>query len=321
MPTDDRLDDLLEGAAGTTPAPDPGFADDLEARLLAAHPGRPVGLTGAGRRRMAAPLLAAAAVLLALMLVVGREDSAEVLRLQHASDARIVLPDGSVAVAVEGLALPDGTVIVAGDDPVAIAGTVVEPGERAEIRDGRVEVVRSGRDDGAAARDPGRGDADEVADPGPGSPPPAGTDEPPPTTRPTSRPAPLPGDGPVPVPPKPQAPPPTSPPDPPPSTTTTSRPAEPVRLDLRAERTDRGTVRLRWTAYRGADFARYVLVRSEETKGEGPTEGQVVFTSRDQRLVTTDDRPPAGSGRVVYRLVVLDDADRVVGRSDAATPS
>ncbi|HUV11661.1 MAG TPA: hypothetical protein VMX12_11840, partial [Acidimicrobiia bacterium] len=129
--TSDDLEATLAAARTSDVPVDPAFADRLEARLTAVH-----GTLAADAAESAVPrasrpwrrvVLAAACLLVMVAAVALAAPSSpdRDLALEAASDARVVLPDGTVVEVEAGLALPDGTVITAGDEPLMIDGRVV----------------------------------------------------------------------------------------------------------------------------------------------------------------------------------------------------
>jgi len=310
--TPDDLDATLETARRSTAPIDPAFADRLEARLTTVH-GALGDTDDAAAPRIPRPwrraVLAAACLLVVVAAVAWAAPSSpdRELTLDAASDARVVLPDGSVVAAEAGLVLPDGTTITAGDEPLMVGGRLVAPGETVVIRDGR--VLSEGPTDGTAA-----------------APDPPGDDRPPPdptTTRPRSDPT-VADPPPTVVTAPPPRPVPTSPSTTTRPSTTTTRPAEPAPLSLRAARgPDRG-VGLSWSAFTGGAFARVVVVRTISTSDAppprpvGPSDGQGVFSSTDQRAVAARDTLPPGAVSGAYRVFVLDEAGAVLALSNIA---
>ncbi len=314
--TPDDLDARLESVAGRVPPPDPAFSDRLEARLTAVH--QLVADEPAphpARRVWLRPLLAAVCLIVVVAAVALAAPSSDdpVLALDAASDARVVLPDGSVVDAEAGLELPDGTTITAGDDAVVIDGTTVAPGQTVVIRDGEVRFEASPDDPVAAPPERPVGDRPT-------------TD---PTTTTTSRPGDRPPDRTSPptivtAPPVAPTTPATTPRPADSTTTTTSRPADPSPLSLTARRVDDRRISLTWTAYRGGDFDRVVVVRTVST-GTGPpprpvapTDGAVVLTSGDPQTLGARDTPAPGVTASAYRVFVLDASGVVVGISNIA---
>ena len=125
---DDEIHAALE-RIGSEPVdlPRDTYADALEDRLREIHAQQvlpaPALLdhrhgprrTGLRITAVAAALVLAAGVAVTIA-VVTREAPATVLELGEATDARVVLPDGSIVPATPGLELPDGAVVITGAD-------------------------------------------------------------------------------------------------------------------------------------------------------------------------------------------------------------
>lgn len=305
--TPDELDGLLE-QVGRVPVadPDPSFAAALEERLVAEH--ATTDVAHRGRRAWIGRSLLAAAAIVAVVAVatVAVPGGDTPVTLANTSDARVALPDGTIAEADAGLELPDGTVVTAGDEPVIIDGVTVAPGDSVRIVDGRVEPVAD-RDGDVAAPGDGRDEPDRPGD--------------------TSSTTVAAGPGPTVVGP---APAPTDRPDQPSSTTTTSttRPPtttttvapRPAELDLTTRRADR-RVGLAWSRFAGDSFARYVVVRSVSTGDgpppglTGPKSGEQVFSSTDPAVREHVDALPPGVTHAAYRVFALDAQGRVLAQS------
>jgi hypothetical protein len=106
-----------------------------------------------------------------------------------------------------------------------------------------------------------------------------------------------------------------------PATTTTPAVAEPGPVSLHAERAG-PAVTLRWTAFTGDGFARWVLLRaagSEPTWPRSAGTTVVIATDDEGRRHWDDGAVPRGD--VSYLVVALDAADRVLARSPVARPS
>jgi hypothetical protein len=95
------------------------------------------------------------------------------------------------------------------------------------------------------------------------------------------------------------------------STTTTAARPDVGELTLAAERVDRAVVAVRWSAYTGAAFDRYVVVR---TLGDGGS-ATTVFASRSASTVAFRDELPAGTASAAYRVLALDRAGDVIAAS------
>ncbi len=156
----DDLRRTLEAAGSApVPAPDPAFADALEARLLAqaeslasspgpapapVPPGRPRRPVIALRLAVMATGLAAAALVIAIGL--GAFDPQTVPVEQAELDApvnvAVVLPDGTILEDPDGLLLPAGAVITVGSGGSARLGDILlRPGDVVTVRDTGLEVV------------------------------------------------------------------------------------------------------------------------------------------------------------------------------------
>ncbi len=148
---DDPRRQLEEAGQRPAPAPDPAFADRLEARLLAVAqtatpppaPGAPRPSRGGRRQWLALAGLTVGALVLVVALTSGSPGGT--LRsepeLAASVNVRVALSDGTVIDNPDGLHLPEGAVVTVGDGGFArIGDTVLRPGDVATIKDGRVKV-------------------------------------------------------------------------------------------------------------------------------------------------------------------------------------
>ena len=146
---DDELHDRLENlGADPGPAPDPAFAERLEAdlRSQAYFAPRDRAHAAPARRALLRPGLVLGALLLvalASVLVVSRGgDEADVLVIENGLGATVTLPDGDTVAGGSGVALPDGSLIeVAADGFALIDGIVLPPGSIATVVDGVLELT------------------------------------------------------------------------------------------------------------------------------------------------------------------------------------
>jgi hypothetical protein len=277
---------LEEAGRRTAPAPDPAFADRLEARLLAVaespEPGPAGGAPAPVRRPRRRWLVLAGATVgalaVAVVLLSSRVGEAPVpLALAQPVNVEVALRDGTVLADPDGFELPDGAVITVGEGGSARIGRVLlRPGDVATIESGRVRVEHdqpigalpettapatprpTERTTPRPSREPERTPrptAESTRKPG-ATPKPDRT--PKPTPEPTAPPA-------TPAP-TPTSPPPTAEPTPTPGPTS---PALTARPRLRAHANPAGNrVLVRWTATRRA--ASYVVVVTRSRIGPAP---------------------------------------------------
>ncbi len=299
-------------AAGERPVPppDPGFADDLEARLRAVAASLPAtggpatapapSATRSGRRRRLVPgFVLAGALAIALMLAggigLGRPARVTTPELTGPVNVTVAMPDGAVLEDPDGMLLPDGAVITVGDDGSArIGDTTLLPGDIAVVQQGKLQIQH----DGGLGVVPGT--ATPTAHPTPDRPHGA---SPPPTTAatrtpaaptptpvaPTPRPTPTPTPGtpdrtpaptPTPVPQPTDTPPPTATPAPTPTPIPVIRPHLRARLLVMGPR-----VAVTWTeTYRAKS---YVLIVTVARSGTAPNP---VYPG--SRVLGTFARPP-----------------------------
>jgi hypothetical protein len=252
--------------------------------------------------------LVGAAVVVGLLLVAPRDEDAGI-KLTVARDAVVTFADGRTAPASPGQSLPDGAVVRTGPAGRVVAdGTALAANEEAVVDGGRLR--RRGSTDTTVLRPPTTFSAPTI--PAGRLPRPVVTSEQPAvsSTRPVAASTT------------------TAPTRPTTTTSSTTVPTRPAELSLRASRTDARTVALGWTRYEGADFRRYVLVRSEgrDTRAPEPVyppgEHMVIAASiTDSTATRWTDRVPDGVRDVLYRIVALDASDRVIGRSPAVRPA
>ncbi len=146
---DDELHDRLENlGADPGPAPDPAFAERLEAdlRSQAYFAPRDRAHAAPARRGLLRPgLVMGALVVLALsaVLVVSRGgEEPDVLVIENGLGATVTLPGGDTVAGGSGVALPDGSLIeVAADGFALIDGIVLPPGSIATVVDGVLELT------------------------------------------------------------------------------------------------------------------------------------------------------------------------------------
>lgn len=142
---DDELQEALTALGSSHVAdPDSGFAHELEERMRHLH-----GTAGAGRKPASAPRrLQAVAAVAVLVVTVGallvQRSGDSTTRLTAATDTSLVLPDGSVVVAVKGAALPDGALVVTGPDGSArVDGVPIPESSQVVIQGGAARSVSS----------------------------------------------------------------------------------------------------------------------------------------------------------------------------------
>lgn len=345
-------------SAGRAPvsAPRAAFAEALEDRLravsaLSLEPVRPpVGRPAPGsrthgsrpRRSFAGLGLVGSAVAVAILLAGGSTAPLRV-RVASATNALVVLPDGTVDEAAPGLVVPDGSRLLTGDEGRLVAGKVeLGPNREALVDRGTVRPsarlpVSTIHQPTATPPSPARVSPDP-AHPVPeirGEPQPIDRGDPEPVEpSPEVRPGPSPDQG------KPTGGKPHSPASPGPdptqakpeggtgeTTTSTSRDkqagAEPEWLRLAANRRD-GAVRLSWSIYEGRGFAAYLVLRTEggsEPRYPLPLDRSTTVVARlgDQHASGYLDTVP-GSGRYLYRVVAVDAERRLLARTPVVAP-
>jgi outer membrane biosynthesis protein TonB len=307
-------------AAGQVPAPEPGaaFAQALEDRLRAVaglpltDPVPPVPSSGRARRWGALGLAAgtAAAVVAGALVAVSSVGDSHEVRVAAATDALVVLPDGTVGAVDPGLVVPDGSRIVTLDEGRVVAGDVqLGPDREAVVDNGALRLTPT-----TAPPPP------PVAQPQPRVTAPTS----PPATAPPSPPAPQPEPQPVePVKPQPVEPQPKPAAPPPDTKSPAATDPAPRVVDLKLEALYRDTtVKLRWSAYTGPGFAAYLVLRSDApAEPRYPLDDQTTVVARitdPAQLQYFDSvREPAGR---TYRVVAVDESRRLLGRSPAVTP-
>lgn len=273
---DDRLRAMAESPA---PSPRAEFADALEARLRAVHatdltaPTRPSRLRTV-RMWLATAAVAAVAAIVTIVAGSSSDPASASVQLTSATGAVVELPDGTVVNGTAGLRLPNGAVVRTGAGGRVVADGI-DLGADAEA------VVVNGR----LRRRP-------ITRPLPTTTPlrPTTTVAPTPVTRP--------GPGAT-------SPPPTRPAPPPPTTTTSPRQA--LRLSATADRS--GAVMLRWSAYPGPAFDRYVLSRAIGDRT------QTLAEIRDVDTTEWRDQLPDRVRSATYRIVALSADGRVLAAS------
>lgn len=324
---DDVLRLLEEAGERPVAAPDPSFADALEARLLAvaasapapeaASGARPVTASGpvpARRTRPARLRLALAGGLLAgtaaIAVLVGIAWSGRPVappELSAPVNVQVALADGTILEDPDGLRLPDGAVIRVGSGGSArIGDTVLAPGDVATVEQGRLSVEHAQPVGAVPSATPSPDEpAGATSTPRPTPAPtrtlsPAAT----PTAVPTGpRPTPSPSPARTPAPtgqpgtPVPAA---TNPPPTPTPSPTIVRPRLRARVLFEPTR-----VRVTWTATPGA--ASYVLVTSRSRLGPAPRPRYP-----DGRILGEFSRPPetplryqVPDGVIEVRLLVV----------------
>jgi len=281
---DDELHEALRAlGSGAQPEPDATFADALEERLRLLHgtvdrvpaPSIPT------RQRALWGVAAAVIIAVAFAATIAQRVSEPTTRLTSAIDTSVVLPDGSIVVAVAGTELPEGALLITGPQGSAVVdGVSIPKNTQAVIRDGTAVPVST-----IVTIPPSPSPAPHPVSPPPTSPSTVTTAAP--TTRPESAPA------------KPS--------------TTTAPASQPEPMELVARHEQVRAVALRWSTYREPDFERYVLMRT--TGGDKRDATTIVFTTEDRGVITFRDQLPEGTDRAAYRVLALDDAGRVVGAS------
>ena len=320
------------------PAPDAAFAAALEDRLRtvshlqatepAGLPQRPANRRRPGARKTAwlRPLAAGVAALTVFAAVaLARPGDDDTLRVAAANNSMVVLPDGTVDAATPGLLVPDGTKILTGDGGHVVAGDVELGPNRSGLVDGGVIHPASGdaippTPKPAFPVTPTSAPTPTTARPPVGDPP---TPDPgAPTPAPTAPHQPTDPDGREPATPVTTATKPAATTDPKPTPTTTAAVRNPpVTLKLEAAFIDT-TVRLRWSAYSGADFEAYLVLRADAPAEPGyPVDEKTTvvarITSQSQTEYFDSVKDPAARS---YRIVAVDRDRRVIGASPAVRP-
>ena len=281
---DDPRRQLEEAGQRPAPAPDPAFADRLEARLLAVArtatpppaPGGPHPTRGGRRQGLALAGLAAGALVLVAVLASGTPGTAPRSQPELAApvNVKVALSDGTALEIHDGLQLPEGAVVTVGDGGFArIGDTVLRAGDVATIEHGRVNVEHDQPVGAASATSPATPRPTPKATP-------KGSQAPGRTARPTAQPTPKPTPKPTNAPnrtPKPTARPTAQPatpaptPSPSPTVEPTPSPGAPaqhltLRPKLRAHANRAGNrVLVRWTPTRRA--ASYLLIVTRSRVG------------------------------------------------------
>jgi hypothetical protein len=308
---------LREVGQSPAPSPDPAFATRLEERLRAGVPAPEPALRPAPRptRRVWFPVAAVAAALTMVLgsVAVLRGGDEDVVRVASATDAVVVLPDGTVGPATPGLELPDGSRLQTGNDGHLVAGgTELGPKQEAMVRKGTVRPSPTTvpprpsepRDPPATAPTATTAPPVKTTSPTRLTPSTTATTKPPvvatPTTKPTT---------------------PTT--DTKPTTTTTVMSGPTAVTALKIEARYRGeTAKLQWSAYTGKNFAAYLVLRAD-----GPAEPRypvdeattVVARITDPWATSFMETITDPAGRT-YRVVAVDADRRVLASSPAAKP-
>ncbi|MDW3217715.1 MAG: hypothetical protein R8F63_03795 [Acidimicrobiales bacterium] len=329
---DQRRHPLDALAESRVPELDPTSRDRIEAGLRVQHAGQRTASAARSPRRwlVAVPALAIALVIATAVLVVRDTAPVAALEVRDAQGVVVTLPDGSVVRdPVDGFELRDGAVVaVEIGGSITIDDVTLTGGTTVTVRDGRLvtDVVATTTTD---AVDDRPGDAP------PGDDPPTDTrattttstttepvDRPAdrPTTTTTSAPPDRPGDEPRPEPPR------DGGDDPPPvdagdgTDDGEAKDGVDVAVALRVRAGD-GAIRVAWNAEGiGDEPWRVVVVRT--TDGSVPAasgDGVVVGSGRHGELLEQRADFPEDLGEIVYRVLVLDEADGVVARSAPQT--
>jgi hypothetical protein len=261
-----RLDDL---GRATPPPPSDALLASLDADRLRRAPEHRAKVF---RLPVVLPAAAVAALVLGCVLraVGGGSSEPRTVTIATASDASVLQADRSVP-AEEGLQLQEGDHITTGPTgSVTVAGETLGPNEEAVIRGGRLRRLRQYLRRHASTTTT---TAPALASA--------------PTTAPTATSRPL------------------APTTSPPTTATTSRADIPVAVQLVGRRLRNGNVGLAWSAYEGADFGGYVVLREDrDVVARRP--------SVDGREAVDRAAPP---GPTRYVVVVLDAARTPIARS------
>ena len=149
--TDDPRRQLEEAGRRPAPAPDPAFADRLEARLLAVaqtatpppEPHAPRPSRDKRRQWLALAGLAVGALVLVVVFATGAPGGSPRSEPELAApvNVKVALSDGTELEIHDGLRLPEGAVVTVGVGGFArIGDTVLRPGDVATIEHGRVNV-------------------------------------------------------------------------------------------------------------------------------------------------------------------------------------
>lgn len=326
------LDALAESRA---PELDPTSRDRIEAGLRVQHAGQRTSPAGPTPRRwlVALPALVIVLVIATAVLLVRDTTPVAALEVRDAQDVVVTLPDGSVVRdPVDGFELRDGAVVT-----VEIGGSVTI--DDITLAGGTTVTVRDGRlvSDVVATTTTDRVD-DRPADVPPGDDPPTDTRDATTTTTttaPTDRPADRPTTTTSTVPPdRPADEPRPDPPrdggdDPPPVDTGDGtdegddvdvKDGVDVAVALRVRARD-GDIRVAWNAEGIGDQPWHVVV-VRATDGSVPAaagDGHVVGSGRHGEVVEQRADLPGDLVEIVYRVLVLDEADGVVARSAPQT--
>ncbi len=138
---DDMVETLTHLGQTQGPAPDPAFANRLDAHLRTLHaaqePSRGI------RSLVVISVLGVAGVVLAAVLsttLIGREPA--VVVLTAAAQTEVVLPGEAATQGVPGQRLPDGTrIVVSSGGEAVVGGVVLDQGTEAIVVGGRIEVL------------------------------------------------------------------------------------------------------------------------------------------------------------------------------------
>lgn len=284
---DDELHEALCAlGSGEQPEPDATFAGTLEERLRLLHStvDRVPAPSIPTRQRARWAVAAAVVIAVAFAATLSQRVSEPTTRLTSAIDTSLVLPDGSIVVAVAGTDLPEGALLITGPRGSAVVdGVSIPRNSQAIIRDGMAVSVSTIV---TAPPSPSPSPSPPAVSPRPTSPGTVTTAAP--TIPPASQPA--------------------------KASTTTAPASEPEPMELVARREQVRTVALRWSTYREPDFERYVLMRTT-SGGDKRDATMIVFTTEDPGVITFRDQLPDGADRAAYRVLALDNAGRVVGAS------
>ena len=285
--SDDPRRALEDAGRRSAPAPDPEFADRLEARLLAvaASSVPPPVPSGSGRptgRRRGIVLAGAAASVVALIALFALRwpgsGPVPAPELAQQVNVQVALSDGTVLDNPVGVPLPDGATITVGEGGFArIGDTELHPGDVAVIQQGRIQVEHNQQAVASGTASPSSrptstkppGTPRHTSQPGgathspTGTPPPSGgprvTPSPKPTPKPTPTPRPTPEPTPQPTPT------PTATPTPTPAVVLTARPRLHARLVAGGTK-----IAVRWTATRRAHSYLLIVTRSRVAPAPDP---------------------------------------------------
>ncbi len=329
MPDDIR--ETLEDA-GRRPVPDPrpGFADALEARLMAMDVTPPrIPPSRSPWRRPALRLafgFASLALIVGIAMLGSADDrSALAFELTESVNVEVALADGTTLTDPDGMLLPDGAVVRVGPAGFAMVGDVeLREGDVARLIDGRLRIDRQPTGAVQTQATP----SDPPSSVRPSTPPPTPSPSPratpstttrpsdaPPTTRPTPT-----GTTAVSAAPTKDPPVKTATPD---ASDPSNAPTDVRRIRLGARVVGETGIRATWTAV--PDARRYVLLATRSKDGrardpvypESPIIG--VFTHPPDKPLVFRVGPEVVDVRLL--VVALDRDGNVVGRSRIMTLS